>query len=199
MNHFHYLYSTDVSKLKKQLDDNPHLWNQFTLRKKSEVHKDMEDIWISYNDIGPYERGEKDWSTFNDEHEPILYPAFYTLRDSLVPLFTELYNKVFTRTSSGLNTLVSKHPLRGVLITKIRPGGKILPHIDRGNHVETTWKYYITINSAPGADFCCEVDGQVERYNPKNGDVYEFDNRKLHWVDNDSNEDRVSLIVCIKK
>ena len=45
-----------------------------------------------------------------------------------------------------------------------------------------------------GAVFGFE-DGDI---NPDSGDVWKFDNSKPHWVSNDSNSERIAMIICIK-
>ena len=34
---------------------------------------------------------------------------------------------------------------------------------------------------------------------PLPGDIYTFDNARRHWVTNDSDEDRITLIVCVRR
>ena len=85
--------------------------------------------------------------------------------------------------------------LGGVLITRIPPGMGIDPHTDHGWHVEYYDKFYLSLKSAPGATF----HRADEVINPKPGDLYHFDNRLEHSVRNDSNQDRITLITCIRR
>ena len=93
-----------------------------------------------------------------------------------------------------LMTIVSGERLGGVLITKIPPGGEIKPHVDAGWHAEYYEKYYVPIKNEKGAKFHFE-DAVLE---PKQGEVWNFDNSKLHWVTNGSAEDRIAMIICIR-
>ena len=42
------------------------------------------------------------------------------------------------------------------------------------------------------------VAGVLEELTPLPGEIHHFDNRKPHWVQNDSGHDRMTLIVCIR-
>jgi hypothetical protein len=172
----------DVAPLNAQLEQQPELWGQYRWRKQlpSGPHSRMTDIWVRYNDIAPYIARDS-MQGFNDEHDSVWYPAYEklpALRDLIYPMMA----------------LVEGERLGGVLITRIPPGCGIDPHIDRGWHVEYYDKFYLSLQSAPGAVFAC--DG--ESINPKPGDLWKFDNRTPHWVKNESGQDRVTLIVCIR-
>ena len=165
----------DVSQLVAQIDAHSELWNQYGYRKNMAPHSAMSDIWVRYNDIknmGP---------AFNHEHDSVWYPAYQelpALKDIIFPLMGE----------------VEGERLGGVLITRIPPGCDIKPHVDRGWHVDYYDKFYVSLKSEQGANFYCGD----EVLNPKAGEVWRFDNRALHWVENRSNDDRMTLIVCIR-
>lgn len=173
----------NVQPLLTQLEANPQLWNANKLRKeaKGTPHSGMTDIWVRYNDKTLFE-AKGDWTGFNDEHDSVWYPSYYAL-PSLRPI-------IF-----GLMTQVEGERLGGVLITKIPPGCGIAPHVDKGWHVGYYDKYYLSIKSAKGATFH-HCSGEF--INPVPGDIWLFDNRLEHWVKNESNEDRITLIICIR-
>lgn len=175
----------NVETLNAELAARPGMWDINPLRKSlgDKPHARMSDIWVRYNDFAKY-NPEKP-AAFNDEHVPVWYPAW----DHLAALKPIVH---------GLMTAVEGEMLGGVLITRIPPGEGIGRHVDRGWHVEYYDKFYVTLKSSPGADFVCEHDGVTERLNPKPGEIWLFDNRKPHWVENNSMEDRVTLIVCIR-
>lgn len=178
MKYFLKVGDCDVSKVAKQLEEHPELWGQFGWRKRlpSGPHSGMTDIWVRYNKqemIGK--------PGFNDEHDSVFYPGWYVL-DSLKEIVFPLMEKT------------EGERLGGILITKIPPGHGIDPHIDRGWHVDYYDKFYVSVKSSPGAVFCCGD----ESLNPMTGEIWRFDNRNLHWVRNESNEDRITLIVCIR-
>lgn len=172
----------DVRTINAQLDANAQLWDQFGLRKKAadSPHGQMSDIWVRYNDIRPYQ-ARNDFKGFNDAHDSVWYPAYYAL--------PALRGIIFR-----LMRLVDGERLGGVLITRIPPGGGIALHTDAGWHVDHYDKFYLSLKSSPGAQFCCPD----EDLHPRPGEIYRFDNRIPHWVKNESSEDRVTLIMCIR-
>lgn len=171
-------YQIDVKDLNQQLGEHPELWGQFGWRKALDAHRQMTDIWVRYNDISKYENPGPE---FNDEHVPVWYPAWKAL-PALKPIILHLMHK-----EQG-------EMLGAVLITKIPAGQGIGKHVDTGWHVGYYDKFYISLESAPGATFHC---GE-EVINPEVGDCWRFDNRREHWVENNSDQDRVTLIVCIR-
>jgi hypothetical protein len=169
----------DVSLAQKELKDNDHLFGEFNARKNAgDVHAQMTDIWLRYGDIsGMIESG--DYSAIASEHDSIW------LKD--LPHCKQICFDVMM--------LVSGERMGGVLITKLPPGGRILPHTDSGWHAEYYDKYYIPLQNSDGAMFCFD-DGNIK---PDNGDVWAFNNSYKHWVENNSNEDRIAMIICIKQ
>ena len=181
MNAFNKIYSSlDVSYALKELDDNTCLFGEFNARKEApeSPHSEMDDIWVRYGDIsGMIETG--DYSKISDEHDSIW------LKD--LPAIKKLCFQVMA--------LVDGERLGGVLITRLGAGGKISPHSDSGWHAEYYSKYYVPIKNAEGAIF--GFDSGV--INPCVGDVWQFDNSETHWVENNSTEDRIAMIVCVKQ
>ena len=156
------------------------LFGEFNARKDApgSPHSEMTDIWVRYGDIsGMIESG--DFSKIADEHDSIW------LKD--LPEVKRLCFDVMA--------LVDGERLGGVLITKLPPGGKIRPHADSGWHAEYYDKYYVPVTNGHGAIF-----GFNEGFiNPDIGDVWQFDNSYTHWVENNSSEDRIAIIICIKQ
>jgi aspartyl/asparaginyl beta-hydroxylase (cupin superfamily) len=118
---------------------------------------------------------------FCDEHEPMWYPVSFEMPE-VFPVVTELMERVQAKR------------LGGVLITRVPPGGRIDPHVDHGWHAEYYDKYYVPILNNSGATFNFP-DGAIA---PKDGEVYWFRNDVPHWVINDSQTDRIAMIVCIE-
>jgi len=170
----------NVMPLLLELQRQPELWNQHRLRKDAEgtPHNEMDDIWLRYNDFATV---AADPAKVNDEHTSVWYPGYYAL-PALRPI-------IF-----GLMAEVQGEQLGGVLITRIPPGCKIAEHVDAGWHVEFYEKFYLSLMSRPGANFYSEG----ETICPRPGDIYWFDNRRPHRVENHSEEDRITLIMCIR-
>lgn len=177
----------DVAPVMAQLAEHPELWNAHTIRKTAPgtPHSQMSDIFVRYNDVTSFE-AKGDYAGFNDIHVPVWYPSWRAL-PALRPI-------VF-----GLMSFVEGEMLGGVLITRIPPGCGIDRHRDDSWHVRTFEKFYVSVQSAPGAIFGCEHDGVIEELEPKTGECWLFDNKKTHWVENRSNVERITLIVCIRR
>lgn len=176
----------DIAPLMAELAANPQLWDANNLRRtaKDTPHSGMSDIWVRYNDVKPYLEAQ-DLTGFHDPHLPVWYPAFDAL-PSLKPILFELMAKV------------EGEMLGGVLITRIPPGKGIAPHTDSSWHVDYFDKYYISLQSKDGANFYCDHDDVTEYLNPNVGECWLFDNHKNHWVENNSDQDRITLIICIR-
>jgi hypothetical protein len=182
---FQKLYKLDrweTDGINRQLAAHPELWDQNPFRRTAEgsAHSEMRDIWVRYNDVQKY-IAKGDFAGFNDEHVPVWYEAW----DKVPALKEVIFN---------LMAAVDGEMIGGVLITRIPSGCGIGKHVDKSWHVDYYDKFYISLEAAPGAKFWSE-DEVIE---PEVGDVYRFDNRHEHWVTNDSGQDRVTLIVCIR-
>ena len=162
------------------INRNPNLWNEHTIRTKDDIspHKKLDDIWLRYNDWSNY-NGDRD--KFNSPHDSVCYPSADIL--NIKPIAMQIM------------ALVGGERLGGVLIRKIPPGGSCLPHIDTGWHAEYYEKFAIQLQGDLNQSF--NFDG--ESFSAVAGDVYWFDNSFTHWVNNDSDQDRITLIVCIKR
>jgi hypothetical protein len=169
----------DVSQAVKELDSNSHLFGEFNARKDAgTIHAQMDDIWLRYGDISPLIKSG-DYSSIANEHDSIW------LKD--LPECKKLCFRVMS--------LVDGERLGGVLITRLPSKGEILPHTDSGWHAEYYSKYYIPIKNKNGSVFGFD-NGLID---PSIGDVWAFDNSYKHWVENNSKEDRIAMIICIKQ
>jgi hypothetical protein len=173
----------DVVPLLLALQQQPGLWNRNTVRRdrKGSPHAEMSDIWLRYNDETPF-RESGDYSGFANSHESVFYPAWYTL-PQVRPIVM------------GLMARVEGVRLGGVMITKIPPGGAILPHADKGWHAEYyNTKLYVVLQSNP---YCVnKVENDNVAMAP--GEVWHFDNLKEHAVVNNGADDRITLIICVR-
>lgn len=163
-----------VAPIRAALADHPEVWNRHTGRTSPEdsPHHEVDDIFIRF--AAPGADVTRDYDS-----------VWYEPMSSLIGVRTAVYD---------LARHLHADRIGGVLITRIPPGKSVHPHIDRGWHAGYYRKYGIQIASAPGQAFC--FDGV--RFESEPGDVYEFRNDVSHWVKNDSSEERITMIVCLR-
>ncbi|MDP9124029.1 MAG: aspartyl/asparaginyl beta-hydroxylase domain-containing protein [Pseudomonadota bacterium] len=165
-----------VAALHWALLEHPELWDQNTARTENPAspHYGLSDIWCRFASPSAGAQAAL------EPHESVWWPAADQLpvHDLVEPL---------VRSVDGVQ-------LGGVLITRIPPGGGCAPHADRGWHAQHYEKFAVQVASAPGQAFHFE-DGHLVT---KPGDVFWFDNAHTHWVTNNSQYERITLIVCIR-
>jgi hypothetical protein len=171
----------DVEPLLGQLDAHPQIWNQRVLRTRAHgesPHKQVDDVWVRFR---PWDEVIADPAHCCDKHESVWYPV---VKD--IPAVVSLVDEAID--------LAGATELGGVLITRIGAGKRVAPHQDHGWHAHHYRKIAVQIKGDARQAFCFE---DIE-LRPETGDVYEFINQRTHWVLNDSDEERISLIVCLK-
>lgn len=164
----------DVDPLRAALAEHPELWDQHTERTASEdsPHHGLSDIWARFADPKTIQP--------DGSHDSVWYPPADVLpvRDIAFPLMAA----------------VRGERLGGVLITRIKPGQVCKPHTDPGWHARYYDKFAVQVEATTGQAFHFEGLSLVTAP----GDVFWFDNSHTHWVTNDSQSDRITMIVCIK-
>ena len=163
-----------VNQLLAAIMRQPELWDQNNLRTThpGTAHGQVNDIWLFFNEQGG--------DVVNDKMV-VPYPAWDKLPQAR-PLIFDLMHFV-----QGVQ-------LGRVIITKLGPGKKIAPHVDGGAPAEYYTRYQIALQSLPGSLF--RIDDETVQFN--SGDIWMIDNRKEHEVINNSDDDRVVMIVDIR-
>lgn len=171
----------DPKPLMDQLEAHPELWGGIPLRLwKGSPHDQTTDIWVRYRDPDAYTaKYGSDLSYYSDEHEAVWLPP-----SEILPAAKELAVNVAGNRRIG-----------GVFITKTPPGRRVKPHIDWGWHAEQHDKFYVALQTRPGAVFCWR-SGVIKA---TDGEVYWFNNNVPHWVNNFSDTDRIGMIVCLRR
>lgn len=113
-----------------------------------------------------------------DQHENIDYPAYKTLPEARGLVMT-------------IFGLVGGERLGRVMLNKIAPGGRIFRHADTKEHTDYYSRFHVVLQSAPGVRFLC---GDEEVYMAP-GEAYWFRNAEEHEVINDSQVDRIHLVM----
>lgn len=179
LKHFIKLGEYDVSEAARQLDTQPQLWNRYSERTRGATFKQTDDIWVRYRARHELVSREK----FAEPHFAEFYPAW----DALPALHPIVFDLIRT---------VRAVYLGGILITRIPPGGVILPHHDRGTwHAEyMDTKVYVPLKANDKCINECGGESRVIRA----GEAVIFDNLITHSVENNGDTERVTLIVCMR-
>jgi hypothetical protein len=168
----------EVVELVRQLQ-NPGVWNRYPVRLYG-PHSKLSDCWVRYNAWENYD--PQNPGAFNEPHEAAWYPVVNDI-PAVVPLVFDVMREV-----------EAEH-LGGVLITKIPPHELCKPHKDAGWHAREHEKFAVQLQSNDKQAFCFEA----KELRTKPGDLFTFDNSRLHWVVNDSDEPRMTLIISIRR
>lgn len=175
----------DVMPLLLAIRRRPELWKEDNyLRDYPQgPFGEIESIMLRFpvKTVHETEEDLKDHLSRYDQHENIDYPPYKLLPEAR-PLIM------------GLMTVVAGERLGRVMINKIAPGGRIYPHADTPVHAEYWSRFHIVLHSRPGVDFRC---GE-ERIYMETRSVWWFNNQLEHEVVNNSDEDRIHLIVDIR-
>ena len=174
----------DVSGLKAELEAAPELWNDLPIRTNFEnsPHRESDDIWVRYNPRNKvYTESGVSYEGIAGEHDPVWWDCI-----EKIPSAKNICESVSERFN---------RKLMGVFITRIPPGKQIYPHKDWGWHATTTDKYVVQIKGDHKQAFCFED----EELRANDGDLYWFFNQSTHWVKNESDRERISLIMALRR
>lgn len=95
----------------------------------------------------------------------------------------------------NLMHLVRGSRLGRVVITKLDPGKKILPHADtQGAYASYYTRYHLVLQGLPGSLFSCGD----ETVNMLTGEIWWFDASAVHALSNNSKDDRVHMLVDVR-
>lgn len=178
----------DVAPLLESLKRQPELFDVYKERRlphgeHKSPHHDMTDIWLRHNDRRPFESGQIPWTKFNDPHDPVWYPAHDKLPEARPLIFDVM-------------RMTQAEHLGGILITKLPPGKSIAPHIDRGWHAEAHEKFMVYLQCDDRMAFGFPENRTIIA---KPGDCWEFRNDIYHWITNQSDIDRIVMIISIRR
>lgn len=171
----------DVVPLMNSLIRQPELWDQNTFRTQfpGTPHVDVEDIWLRFSDPSKCDTR----SNVIGDDNPIWHPAAFKLPQAQ-PIILDLMRRT------------EAYELGRVLITRIKPGGRILPHVDSdGSYVNTQnrVRYHVVLQGLPGSlyrtgdETVCMMTGEAWFFNPM----------LEHEVLNNSIDDRIHMLVDV--
>lgn len=179
MNFVRIAHGVDVLPLLLELHRQPQLWDENTHRQSypATPHAATKSIWVRYRPAAEINGLE----SYREEHRNEFWPAWHLL-PSLRPLVFNLMARVCAV------------ELGSILFTKLQPGGEVLPHSDRGGWAPQYYNTKCHLTLAGSSISTC--DGESVRQ--VQGDVWTFDNLKVHSIRNDSETDRVCAIVSLR-
>ena len=174
----------DVSKLHHELIRQPELWNdnKFRTTYENTPHSDADDVIIRYSD--PRILDGSDTSPVQNDHGAVWYPSAKKL-PSVKPIVIELMH------------YLGAYELARCVISRLKPGGKILPHADAVGdyvHLGDIARYHIVVQGLPGSMYRCGD----ETVCMKTGEVWWFNAHLEHEITNNSADDRIHLMADLR-
>jgi len=182
MNFYRLAEGVDVVPLMHAVARQPDLWNANTFRTTfpNTPHGDVDDIWLRFSDPAKCSTV----GTVIGDDTPVWHDAAKRLPQAK-PIILDLMRRV------------DAYELGRVLITKLRPGGRILPHADTdGSYVNTNdrFRYHVVLQGLPGSLYRTGNETVCMR----TGEVWWFNPTLEHEILNNSVDDRVHLLVDVR-
>ena len=178
---FRYIGSMEIAELRELVRQlTPQQWAGFSLRQnRYEVHRDTQTIGLVFD------------PDFRHTH-PTRLPALEVFQESLQPALAMA--AVFYEQSPRGEKLVSQFGLgyfiRATLV-QLKAGGSIAPHQDNNFSLTHSHRIHLPVITNDRVQFTV---GDETMSLPA-GDLYEINNRRIHSVQNRSDEDRVHVIL----
>ena len=169
---FNFIANCDVSDIKKKISEmNEELWKKHSLRQTVlKVHKSTETIELiwDYESLNNLTKGK--------EHKELYSLEIDKFLENIFPLYAKKYGEgIFVR----------------VLLVKLKKFSKINPHVDSGIGLILSKRTHLAIITNNLVTFT--VNDEMK--NLKEGEIWEIDNQLKHSVENNSEIDRIHLII----
>jgi hypothetical protein len=181
----------NVNPLLLAIARQPELWNAIPIRTKTEgtPHAQADDILLRFNDLSRWyeaQNAELDMAsvagTIIDAEESKWFPAIHNLPEARDLIFS-------------LMAAVRGERLGRVIVTRLKPGALIPSHVDGGGSAVYYDRFQIALQSLPGALF--RIEDETVQFNT--GETWWINNSLEHEVLNNSKDDRLVLIVDIRR
>lgn len=168
-----------VQPLLDALAQHPGLWGQITARQDmpGSPHKDTQCIFLRWP------ADQSIWAAFHD-----LTNEDYPAAKVLAPAASHLVHDVVVE-----HLGIPGAQLGRVLLTKLKPGGVIIPHFDQGPYADQFDRFHVVLDAADGN--VITVDGQD--FIPVTGDLFWFNHKLVHSYRNESDRPRLHLIIDV--
>lgn len=175
----------DFSAIRAELEANPELWKEDTYLRNfpQGPFASMETIMIRFPEHAMFAtQAEADaFLATRDPHESVWQPP--------LPKLPSVYKAVMQLLQYTEGTRLGR-----VMINKVSPGGSIFRHADTPVHANYYTRFHIVVKSKPGNDF--HSDDEIT-WIPE-GSIVAFKNQLEHEVHNNSDEDRIHIVVDIR-
>lgn len=176
MNHFKLLGTFDQAPALADIAEFP-LWDWLNVRRLFPLsqHYDTSDIILRANSVVV----PQSFDIFMNGLEMVDYFPSFVMRDVM----------------ALAHRLALGERLGRVMLTRLPSGKSIGAHIDQGAYAEAHDRYHFCLTTNDG----CVFHSGGESQHMAAGEIWWFDNRVLHSVDNFGETDRVHLIVDVRK
>lgn len=185
MRHFGLIATgVDVLPLLHAVQRNEHLFNvhRFRTTFAGTPHGEVDDILLRFSD--PAIAKDGDTAAVMADGNCVWHPAAAALPQAK-PIILDLMRRV------------EAYGLDRVVITRLRPGGRILPHADNEGAYTADperARYHIVLQGLPGSLY----HASGETVTMLTGSVWWFEARVTHAVENNSADDRCHLLVDLR-
>ena len=169
MQNFKYIGKIKVNSFKDKINNfNNKLWDSFDFRQKTfEVHKETKTI-------------------------PLIFDTDFRLSNPTYLNQYETFKDEFKIINNKLKKIYGKGFIIRAILVLLKSNSKINKHIDTGKSLSICHRVHIPIITNKEVLF--EIDNEIK--NLKEGEMWEINNsEKLHSVINNSNTNRIHLIV----
>ena len=169
MKNFNYIGRIKINNIKNIVNSfNNKLWDNFCFRQKTfEVHKETKTI-------------------------PLIFDTDFRLKNPTYLNEYEIFKNEFKLLKNKLTKIYGKGFIIRAILVMLKSNSKIDRHIDSGESLSVCHRVHIPIITNKNVLF--EIDNEIK--NLKEGEMWEINNsEKIHSVVNNSDTDRIHLIV----
>lgn len=166
----------DVLPLLYSVSNQSHLWDQHPVRTTfpGSPHAQVSDVLLRFQEPTKTKNVQK----ANADHETVPYPAWWALPEARPLVF-------------GLMARVQAARLGRVILTKLRPGCKIPPHVDSAPHSTYYTRFHVTLCTPQHCWF--RIEDEILTMQP--GECWMVRNNLEHEVQNEGDSERWALII----
>ena len=178
---FHKINEFDIKHLLENLKEEH--WKAITLRQEhpGSAHGDTESIYLRWS-------ASMDVKSVFSDLDAVDYPHL-----DMLPEFKEVLQWIFYE--------VGGEQLGRAMIVKLKKDGYIEQHVDEGDYADHYDRFHLCLDAEPECDFMVQHGDSPLHFETTNmlpGELWWFDHKKPHCVDNGSGRDRIHLIVDVK-